>query len=572
MSEEASRTKSAPENEAVALLRQQLRNLRLELEARASELRVAMDQQAATSAILHLISTFPSNLQPIFDSIIRNATTLCGAVGGGVLRFDGSLIHLVADSGFASEEGASIRPSFPLPPDRASATGRAILTRQVVHVHDIMADPEYAIPGIVRSGQRTILSVPMLRNAEPIGAITVVRREVRPFSETEIGLLETFADQAAIAIENVRLVDELRQREAELRVTLDNMGDGVAMFDVEFRIAAWNRNFQQILDLPDAFLAERPSFAEYFEYLRVRGEYGSADLEAHLRRGVDDTGREMRFERTRPDGRILEVRRTGVPGGGFVLIVGDVTERRRAEEEIRAARDALARQHEQDRRYLEWLRSLATFLRHEVRQPVAQITSSIELAQLTSAQGSAIAPHLSNAAIGAQHVLSLIERASRATDAEAFVRQEQPRQLDLSRLVADVVNRIRRTLSGLDVHLFTTEGPLYAQVDPTLIAEAIGNLLSNAVSFAREESVIEIRLGRDGTAALIEVENQGPGLPDNVEELFGPFSSTRAEPSSEHQGLGLYLVRLIAEHYGGQASLANLQDGSGVRAAIRLPL
>src|SRR5262249_16040121 len=146
---------------------------------------------------------------------------LCDAVNGAVTRFDGELIHLAAYSNSDRDEVAALRHVFPVAPGRGSVTGRAIMDRAVVHVEDLTKDPEFAHPALVEAAFRTVLSVTMLREGQPIGAINVNRMEVKPFSVDQIALLQTFADQAVIAIENVRLFTELQASNRELTTALD---------------------------------------------------------------------------------------------------------------------------------------------------------------------------------------------------------------------------------------------------------------------------------------------------------------------------------------------------------------
>ena len=432
-------------NDMAGKLQESYADLEKKVEQRTHELSESLEQQTAISGILRVISNSPDDVQPVLNSVAEHAARICEAQYTEIFIVDGDALRIVAGFG---EVGRPVDEPFPL--DRSTIAGRTVVDMEPIHVPDVQhAGNGFALGRAYgqKFGHRTILGVPLIREGRALGAITIRRTEVRPFEQKHIALLSTFADQAAIAIENARLLRELNRE-----------------------------------------------------------------------------------------------------------------------------REALAKQHQADARYISWLRQLAGFLRHEVRQPVAQINSSVELIHLTS-HDDQLKPYIASASQGVRHVWNLIERASRATDAEAFVRQGQAQPIDLPRLLGELIGSYRQSHSGIDFRLqLPDKEPLYVSADPTLLKEAVSNLLANAASFADEESIIQIVLERDGVHAVIKVRNKGPIIQYDTEMLFGPFASTRSGPSSEHQGLGLYLVRLVAEHHGGKAIISNLDDGSGVEASIFLPL
>ena len=181
----------------------------------------SLEQQTATSEILRVISNSKTDIQPVFEAIAASAMRLCDAVNSLVIRFDGRLMHLMAHHNVIPERLDTLERLFPLPPSRASVSGRSILSRVAVQVEDITLDREYMLPTATTFGYRTALAVPMLHDDNPIGVIVVARDRVAPFSEKQIALLQTFANQAVIAIENVRLFEAEQQRTRELTESLE---------------------------------------------------------------------------------------------------------------------------------------------------------------------------------------------------------------------------------------------------------------------------------------------------------------------------------------------------------------
>ena len=188
-----------------------------------NELRESLQQQTATSDVLKVISRSTFDLRTVLQTLIESAARFCDADKAIILREKEGAFYRTEAYGF-SREFLDYVKDIPIEADRGSASGRALLESRVIHIADVTADQEYTLAEVQRLGDyRTILSVPMLREGVPIGVLVLMRSEVRPFSEKQIELVTTFADQAAIAIENVRLFDSVEARTRQLAASLENL-------------------------------------------------------------------------------------------------------------------------------------------------------------------------------------------------------------------------------------------------------------------------------------------------------------------------------------------------------------
>jgi PAS domain S-box-containing protein len=590
-----------------------IENTRLfeEVQARTRDLQESLQQQTATADVLKVISRSLVDLETVLKTLVETVARLCRADQVYMFHLRHDLWHLVAAWGL-SAEAREFFLTHPFTPGRGSTSGRAALERRAVLIPDVLQDPEYALSeGQKIAGYRTTLGIPLLREDTLIGVFSITRTRVEAFTEKEIELATTFADQAVIAIENARLFEELHDRQAELRVTFDNMGDGVVMFDAEARLAAWNRNFQEMLDLPDAFLAGRPNYAGYFRYLADRGEY-SADLEAQLSRTIDDTRREMRFERTRPDGRVIEVRRNSVPGGGFVLIYADVTERKRAEEAIRAARDAAEtalRELQMAQASLVHAQKMAALgqvtagIAHEIKNPLNFVNNfaglSVELLDelkdttraVASLDPGKRAQIVETIGMLTGNLEKIIEHGRRADGIVRSMLQHSRggsgdwQATDLNALVEEALNLAYHGARAQDPNFdITLEIDLERSlapvgVVPQELTRVLLNLIGNGFYAASKRSrdndgtyspALKVMTREFGESVEVRVRDNGIGIPpEDRDKLFQPFFTTK--PTGEGTGLGLSIsYEIITQQHGGTLTVDS-EVGDFTEFTVRLP-
>ena len=584
-----------------------------------SETREALEQQTATAEVLQVINSSPGELAPVFDAILEKAMTLCGASFGELRTYNGERFLLAAAHGTPAPYVDYYRQNDTGRYGPGTGPARLLAGERVVHIPDLIdtepyqrGDPDRrAIVDI--AGARAYVLVPLLVDEIVRGFILVYREEARPFSENQIGVLQSFAAQAVIAMDNARLLNEIRQRQAELRVTFDNMGDGVAMFDADLHLAAWNLNFQQILGVPDAFLVERPTSAELIRYLAQHGEFGAVDVEAEVSRISDRMGEQWSSERTRPDGHVIEVRNNPVPGGGFVLIYSDITKRKRSEEEIRTARDTAeaalrdlqaAQANLIQAEKMASLGQLTAGIAHEIKNPLNFVNNfaglSVELLdelKETAAPGIATLDAATRAEIDdtvemlTGNLAKIAEHGKRADNIVKSMLEHsrggsgERRSIDLNALVDDALNLAYHGARAQDQSFnIVMERDLAPDLPPIELApqeitRVFLNLFGNGFYAAHKRSreaadgfrpTLKVMTRDLGEVIEIRVRDNGIGIPPEIrDKLFQPFFTTK--PTGEGTGLGLSIsYDIVTQQHGGTIAVES-EPGGFTEFTVRLP-
>jgi signal transduction histidine kinase len=591
------------------------------LEVRTRELQEALDHQTATSEVLNVISRSPAELQPVLDVIIETAVRLCEADSGTIARLRDGQFFRSGQFGF-SHEFADLMTRAPVEMTRGTITGRTLLEGKVVHILDAAKDPEYTWAEALRLASiRTGLGVPLMRDGVPIGVIALTRRIVRAFTDKQIELVTTFADQAVIAIENVRLFEEVQSRTAELARSVSELR---ALGEVSQAVnstldtkTVLETIVAKAVQLSDTNAGTLYVYSKSADRFRLRATYGmSTELITALSGqtiALDDAGIGDAARQRQPVQIADLSESTPSPAQKILLnagfrsvlvvpllrqrsIVGALVVRRRrpgifSDSVVRlletfAAQSVLAIQNarlfselEERGRQLEIAsRHKSQFLAnmsHELRTPLNSVLGFTEMLVdgLYGELPDKAKFTLNRVQANGRHLLGLINDVLDLSKIEAG-------QLTLAiddYSIGQIVKTVAATTEplarakGLELTVTIANGLPLGRGDERRLSQVLINLMGNAVKFTEHGSIQIAAKDLNGFFEVL-VRDTGPGIaPEHQSRIFEEFqqvdeSSTRQKGGT---GLGLAISKRIIELHGGSIELdSTLGQGSTFRVTV----
>jgi signal transduction histidine kinase len=590
-----------------------------------NELRESLQQQTVTADMLKVISRSAFDLQTVLDTLTESAAHLCEAEMAGIVRPRGGAYYWATSYRFPPEYTEYIM-RYPLRRGRDTLVGRVLLEGAIAHIPDVLADPEYRFFESQRLGNfRTSLGIPLLREGTPIGVLVLARSTVRPFSAKEIELVTTFADQAVIAIENVRLFDELQARTEELSESLRQQ---TATADVLKVISRSTFDLKSVLQtLVES--AGRLCSADYATITRQKDgvlffaeAYGySSEFIEYVKAMPVERGRGTATGRALLEGRVIHIAdvladpeytwaeaqrlggyrtvlgvpmlREGIPIGVLTLARSEVrpfTEKQIELVSTFADQAAIAIENvrlfdeiqDKSRQLAEASKHKSHFvssMSHELRTPLNAIIGLTEMMVSNTARfGTEKAQEpLQRVNRAGTHLLGLINQVLDLSKIEAGKLELNPQTVQLAPMINEVIGTAgqlaEQNKNRLVVDVQENLGAL--TVDPMRLRQILLNLLSNAFKFTKEGEVTlrarRVANGRDWIE--LAVADTGIGMTaEQQAKLFEEF--TQADSSTARQyggtGLGLAITRKLARMMGGDVTVTS-EPGKGSVFTVRLP-
>jgi GAF domain-containing protein len=597
-----------------------------------NETKEALEQQTATSEILRVISGSPTRLEPVLEAVVSAAARFCGAPDVVILRVDGDALRGGTGVGQFAEiirEREGSIAALEIPISRGSISGRSVSDRRTVHVRDLASEneEEYPIGRQLqrRFGHRTCLATPLLREGVPLGVICLFRMEVNPFSEKQIGLLRTFADQAVIAIENVRLFTELEERTRALTRSvgelkaLGEVGQAVSStLDLETVLSTIVSRATQLAGMDGGSIWEYDEVRKEF-YLRAAERLPNELVEAHraapIRKGEGALGRlattgepiQIRdiVEEPGYPSRLREILiRSGyrsvlaVPllredhllgalavnrrnSGDFAPAVIELLKTFATQSALAIQNARLFREVEVKSRELETAsRHKSEFLAnmsHELRTPLnaiigfSEVLSERMFGDLNEKQAEYIGDILQSG----QHLLSLINDILDLSKIEAGRMELELSDVDLPSIIENTLILVRERAVRRGIALQRSVGERLGTIraDERKVKQVLLNLLSNALKFTPEGGKIDVQADVSDSIAEISVTDTGVGIaPEDQDAVFEEFRQVgTAAKKVEGTGLGLAISRKFIELHGGRIWVKSTV-GSGSTFSFTLPL